>query len=202
MARRRTQKGGHLRLKVANEAARLMREHGIRDFLLAKRKAAERLGVRDRSYLPGNDEIAAALTEQQRLFGGGHYRTRLAHLRATAEQAMRLLEDFQPRLVGSVLTGAVTEHSEVCLHVFSEAPEAVALKLFSNGIPYDISERRVRYSGDRIEAVPTYRFIAGDVAVEVAVFPIARLRQAPTCPVEGRPMRRARLSELAGLDGG
>lgn len=201
MTRRRTQKASHLRVQVANEAARIMREQGVKDFLLAKRKAAERLGARDRASLPGNDEVEAALKEQQRLFGGGVYESHLAQLRDTAGKAMRLLEDFQPRLVGGVLTGAVTEHSDVCLHVFADAPEAVAVRLMEMKIPYDITERRVRYSGERTENVPAYRFLAGKIAVEAAVFPPASIRQAPNCPVDGRPMRRARLSDLAELPG-
>ena len=40
---RRSEEG--LRSTLANEAARLMAEEGIRDFGLAKRKAAERLGA-------------------------------------------------------------------------------------------------------------------------------------------------------------
>ena len=48
-----------------------MAEHGIGDFLAAKRKAAERLGVEDgAAMLPKNSEIEAALAEYQRLFGG------------------------------------------------------------------------------------------------------------------------------------
>ena len=47
-----------------------MSEHGIRDFLTAKRKAAERFGVTDGSVLPKNIEIEDALAEYQRLFGG------------------------------------------------------------------------------------------------------------------------------------
>ena len=35
----------NLRRALAQEAARIMSEHGIRDFLTAKRKAAERFGV-------------------------------------------------------------------------------------------------------------------------------------------------------------
>ena len=50
-----------LRRAVAEEAARLMSEHGIGDFLQAKRKAAERLGVDDVAALPKNTEIEAAL---------------------------------------------------------------------------------------------------------------------------------------------
>ena len=56
---------------LAQEAARIMAEHGIRDFFVAKKKAAERLGVSDGSaVLPKNTEIETALVEYQRLFGG------------------------------------------------------------------------------------------------------------------------------------
>jgi hypothetical protein len=98
-----------------------------------------------------------------------------------------------------VLTGAVTDNSDVCLHVFADTPEIIAMRLLENRIPYDISERRVRYTAERAESMPAYRFMAGEVAVEVLVFPLAGIRQAPMCPVDGRPMRRARLSELSEL---
>ncbi|MGD2030954.1 MAG: hypothetical protein PVI25_01480 [Gammaproteobacteria bacterium] len=202
MARRQSNKASHLRTQVANEAARIMREQGVKDYRLAKRKAAERLGARERSSLPGNDEIAAALTEQQRLFGGGLYEAHLQRLRTTAIRAMRLFEGFQPRLVGPVLTGAVTENSDVSLHVFADTPENIAMRLLENRIPYDIAERRVRYTSERTENMPAYRFMAGDVTVEIVVFPMASIRQPPTCPVDGRPMRRARLAELSELIGG
>jgi len=197
--RKRQIKSQQVRYSVAHEAARLMREHGIKDFLLAKRKAADRLGVKDRTSLPGNDEIAAALTEQQRLFGGEAYPSRLRELRETARRAMTMLDRFEPRLVGSVLSGAVTQHSDVNIHVFADAPEDVAFVLIERKIPYEIAERRIRYPDDRTEAMPTYRFMAGDVAIEATVFPPTGLRQAPSCPVDGRPLRRARMPELAAL---
>lgn len=199
MPRRRQTRSNQVRYSVAHEAARLMREHGIKDYLLAKRKAAERLGVNDRASLPGNDEIAAALTEQQRLFGGDAYVLRLRELRQTARQAMTMLEGFEPRLVGSVLSGAVTAHSDVNIHVFADAPEEVAFVLMARKIPYELGERRIRYPDDRAEAMPAYTFMAGDVAVEATVFPAAGLRQAPSCPIDGRPLKRARMPELAAL---
>ena len=199
MPRRRQRCSNQLRYSVAHEAARLMREHGIKDYLLAKRKAAERLGVNDRKSLPGNDEIAAAVTEQQRLFGGAAYVSRLRELRETARRAMSMLERFEPRLVGSVLSGAVTAHSDVNLHLFADAPEDVAFVLMERQIPYEVGERRIRYPDDRSEAMPAYSFMAGDVAIEATVFPPAGLRQAPSCPVDGRPLKRARMPELADL---
>src|SRR5256885_2848507 len=57
-AKRHAMRGEHLRRALAQEAARLMAEHGIRDFLVAKRKAAERFGVVDgAALLPKNREI-------------------------------------------------------------------------------------------------------------------------------------------------
>ena len=199
MTRRRRNRRDNQRLTVAQEAARIMREEGIRDFLLAKRKAAQRLGVVDRGSMPGNDEIADALEEQQRLFGGQAYEERLRELRRTARWAMSLFEDFEPRLVGSLLTGAVTNQTAVNLHVFADTPEMIAYRLMERSIPYDVGERRVRYTTDRWEARPMYTFLADDVVIEAAVFPLDGLRQPPSCPVEGRPMKRLRLPELEAL---
>lgn len=54
MAKRAPSRSDNLRNAIAQEAARLMAEHGIQDFLVAKRKAAERLQVFDRALLPKN----------------------------------------------------------------------------------------------------------------------------------------------------
>lgn len=199
MGKRRNARLDHQRLGVANEAARIMREEGVRDYLLAKRKAAQRLGITDRGSLPRNDEIADAVAAQQRLFGGDGYHDRLRELRRTALDALGLFQGFEPRVVGSVLTGAVTNNSTIDLHLFADTPEAVAYRLMENDVPYEVADRRVRYTPDRQELMPAYRFVAGDVQVEATVFPVAGLRQPPSCPVEGGPMRRARQPELEAL---
>ncbi len=68
--RQHPERAENLRRALAQEAARLMAEHGIHDFLTAKRKAAERFGVADNGALPRNTEIETALAEYQRLFEG------------------------------------------------------------------------------------------------------------------------------------
>ena len=45
MPKKYSQRAEDLRRALAQEAARIMAEHGIEDFLQAKRKAADRLGV-------------------------------------------------------------------------------------------------------------------------------------------------------------
>jgi hypothetical protein len=199
MPRRAAQRADELRARLAEEAARLMREQGIRDFLLAKRKAADRLGIVDRRALPANQEIADALAAQQRLFGGEAHQDNLRALRETALEVMALLARFNPRLVGPVLAGTATPHSDVSLHVFATAPEELAFMLIERGIRYRSGERRVRLASGEHASYPSFEFDAGEVMIETVVFPENGLREAPLCPVSGGPMRRARREEIEAL---
>jgi hypothetical protein len=193
-------RGDQLRRALAQEAARIMAEHGIRDFLVAKRKAAERLGVVDgAAMLPKNREIESALAEYQRLFGGETHLEALHAQRRAALSAMRYLQEFEPRLVGAVLSGTATEHSEVQLHLFAEPAESVSLKLLDEGIPHEVTERRVKLNPERVRAFPGVRFQMDNQPIEATVFPTDGIRQAPVSPVDGRPMRRANAFEVEAL---
>ena len=176
-----------------------MREQGVADFLVAKRKAADRLGVTDASILPRNVEIEAALMAHQRLFGADRHEADLAVLRRSALEAMRLMSDFQPRLVGPVLTGTASPHSEINLHLFTESPEAVSLRLEERCVPHEVVERRLRLERDRTVSYPALRFVAGRQTVDAVVFPLDGIRQAPPSPVDGKPMRRASAAEVEAL---
>lgn len=201
MPRRTANRAGELRARVAEEAARIMREQGVRDFLLAKRKAADRLGVVDRNALPANQEISAALAAQQRLFGGPAHEDNLRALREVALHAMGLLERFRPRLVGPVLAGTATPHSDISLHVFAATPEEVAFMLIERGIRYRTGDRRVRLANGEHASYPSFEFESGQAAVEATVFPEHGLREAPLCPISGGLMRRARRDEVEALLG-
>jgi hypothetical protein len=188
-----------LRRAIAQEAARIMSEHGIDDYLLAKRKAAERLGVTDGATLPKNTEIEAALVEYQRLFAADTHSQSLRDQRRAALFAMQLLQEFEPRLVGPVLAGTATAHADVDLHLFADRAEAVTIKLMDQGIPHEIVERRVKMFTDRSVNFPAVRFEAGAHTIDATVFPRDGIRQAPFSPVDGRPMRRAGHAELQAL---
>lgn len=199
MPKRPNPRADMLRQAVAEEAARIMREQGVDDFLLAKRKAAERLGVTDASILPRNTEIESARMAHQRLFAADRHEADLATLRRTALEAMKLMADFEPRLVGPVLAGTASSHSEINLHLFSETPEAVSLRLEEHGVPHEVVERRLRYERDRTVNYPALRFVAGRQTVDAVVFPVDGIRQSPASPVDGKPMRRANAAEVAAL---
>jgi hypothetical protein len=198
---KRSVRGDMMRQAIAREAARLMIDHGHEDYGIAKRKAAERFGVTDLAVLPKNTEIEEALAEHQRLFDAEEHARRLAAMRGLALEAMRLLEDFEPRLVGPLLSGTATAHNDITLHLFADTPESVAVRLLERGIPHEVAERRLRTSRDAIESFPALRFTAGSHEVEATIFPKDGIRQAPPGPVDGKPMRRATLAEVEALIG-
>jgi hypothetical protein len=199
MPKKFSQRADSLRRALAEEAARIMSENGIGDFLQAKRKAADRLGMHDVAVLPKNIEIEAALRERQRLFGRESHDHTLKQQRQIALKAMQLLEEFQPRLVGSVLTGTATDHSDINLHLFADRSESVAIRLLDIGVPHEFYERRVRMDAGRTLNYPALRFEANGRTVDATVFPIDGIRQSPYSPVNGRPMHRADVREVAGL---
>lgn len=187
-AQDRTQRN---RVLVAQEAARLMSEHGIRDFHHAKLKAAERLGIVDTQALPRNNEIEDALREHQRLFHGDTQPQALRARREAAVEAMRFLRGFDTRLVGAVLEGTADEHSAVCLHVYSDDPEAPGMFLREQGIPLQTQTRRLRWSPTEQSEHTVLLFGADGIPFDLTVLPMDALRQAPMDRVDERPMRRA-----------
>src|SRR6202167_6380170 len=199
MTRRASLRNGTLRRALAQEAARIMAQHGIHDFLTAKRKAAERLGVADSAALPRNTEIEDALAEYQRLCDANGHEQTLQEQRRAALQAMHGLSQFEPRLVGPLLTGAATAHADIQLHLFADRPENVTLQLMDRGIAHEVTERRGRLDAHSIKAFPGLRFAVDNRRVDAPVFPLDGIRQAPVSPVDGRPMRRADAAELKTL---
>ncbi len=196
MAKNPTTKDQRMRQRLTLEAAKIMAEEGVRDYYLAKRKAADRLGAPGTQNMPRNQEIQEALLEYQRLFKGETQAVQLRHLREVALDAMRFFTRFRPRLVGAVLDGTAGEWSDVALHLFADTSEEVAIFLMDQGIPFEPSERRLRVERDAWETYPVYRFLAGDVVVDITVFSTEAIRHPPRSQVDGQPMDRANVDAV------
>jgi hypothetical protein len=190
MPRKRNSETERARQIVAQEAARIIVDHGVRDYRVAKQKASERLGVSARGSLPGNAEIEAAVAYHLELFGGESHQDRLRLMRVAALGAMELLSPFTPRLVGPVLSGTADENSAVNLHVFADSPEQVAMELVEMGVNYRPYERRLKSRRDRFETFAGFEFHLSNSTIQATVFPIDGIRQAPMSPVDGKPMKR------------
>jgi len=187
-----------MRIRLAQEAARILVESGGQDYLTAKRKAALHLGAVDTRNMPSNTEIEQALMEYQRLFRGSSQPQRLNALRTEAVRAMGFFEAFRPKLVGPVLQGTADEHTPITLHIFAATVEEVGLYLMRFQIPYTMHDKRLRLSSDSQETFLSYRFLAGQFQMEVIVF-LTSKPVTPLSPVDGKPMRRASIVEVQAL---
>jgi hypothetical protein len=199
MPRKRRTQDDRTRQLLAQEAARIIVDHGIRDYRQAKIKAAERLGFDMRGALPGNAEVERAVGEHLQLFGREAHNDRLGVMRQVALSAMDMLEPFSPRLVGPVLQGTADAHSAVNLHVFADHPEAVANMLADLGLSYRPYERRLKSRRDQVATYAGFQFEHEHTVVEATVFPVDGIRQAPISPINGKPMQRADRRAVAAL---
>lgn len=198
---RRSRNQEQNRRRIAVEAGRLISESGLRDYGLAKRRAAERLGLPTQAGLPSNIEVEEALREHQRLFQRVSQPEALRRLREAAVEALRFFARFEPRLVGAVLEGTADEHSAVCLHLYSDQPHEILARLQEQGIPYEEQDRALRLNPNASATFPALVFEAGGVAMDLTLLPYDLLRQAPLDRVSERPMQRAgvdRVLELLG----
>lgn len=188
------------RMTISEEAARIMMEHGMRDCRLAKEKAVAHLGISSRrKMLPSNKELISALRNRLELFDGDKLSERCRHHYSLATELMNMLEPFQPRLVGYLLQGIAMPQSPIELHVFSDTLEEVQSHLPQHGINPRLYEKRMRLSLDKYKNVSGLYFQWRENQCELTVFKRQEIRQAPICPIEGKPMQRLSLSQIVHL---
>jgi len=136
MARIESPRSQRNRTRIAQVAARLIAEHGLADWSMAKRKACRELGLGDRESLPGNDEIEQALRDYNSLFRAAAHAKDLRRKRRSALRWMEGLTKWNPVLVGAVAAGWATEHSEVRVELEADDAKSVELALINAGIDY------------------------------------------------------------------
>lgn len=195
----RNGKDQRMRIRIAQEAARIMAQEGVNDFGSAKRKAMQRLDAEHTRNLPDNVEIEQALREYQRLFKADTQGAALRSLRQTALEVMEFFREFHPRLVGPVLRGTADAHSGIQVHLFADTPELPGMILMDHDIPYEESDQRYTYNDGTATTYPCYEITAGDHNVRLTVFPQIGLRQAPQSGIDGGTMHRAPIQEVRAL---
>ena len=161
------------RARIADVAARLIAEHGIADWSLAKRKALRQLLLPDGTALPGDNEIEAALVVHHALFGGDEHAVMLRHQREEALAWLRALADFSPMLVGGVAAGWATEHSDIRIELIADDSKEVELMLINRNIPYRVAPGGSHHGATTELYVDTRR---GGVALVIRTPAIARQR--------------------------
>lgn len=131
---------GGTAIEIAAAAARLIAEEGC-DYALAKRKAVRAVlgeGEGARAQLPDNALIETELRRYLQTFAADSQPAQLTALRRLALSWMSRLAEFNPHLVGAVLNGTATEHSDVHLHLFTDSAKDVEIALLNAGIEFEV----------------------------------------------------------------
>ena len=128
-----------LRERIAREAAILLYTSQEKEYKQAKKRAAETLGVR---VLPSNLEVAGELDKIADETEGSSRQERLLQMRKEALQIMDILEEFSPKLIGSVWRGTAHRNSDIDIETFSSHPETVLAWLKKNDFKVERTERQ------------------------------------------------------------
>ena len=184
------------RTRIAQTAARLIAEHGITDWSLAKRKAARQLMLPDAAALPSNEDIEQALADHHALFGGDAHAESLRQQRREALAWMQRLERWDPLLVGGVAAGWATEHSDIRLELVADDPKAVEMDLAGAGVAYAASPPAD--DADRSQGLTQLRIATPDAAIRLAILTPAQRRSRPRRDDEPRLSTAAVAALLAG----
>lgn len=176
-----------------------MYERAESEYFTAKRKAAARLGVSSRHLndLPSNREIRDQVQALAVLLEGDKRHRHLRDMRIAALRMMRLLSEFNPRLIGSVLTGHIRNGSDIDLHVFAAGSSSVADKLQDNGYSFDVEHKRV--IKHNVERVFTHVHVQAEFPFELTVYRPEQLNYVFKSSITGKAMERSTIAELEAL---
>ena len=103
---------------LIREAARLMVEENVTQYLHAKKLVAKRLFGKPLKNLPSNKEVVDVVYQMTYLLNVETLDHHLHEMRQIEIKVMRELSDFSPSLIGSVSTGRIRESSDIDIHVF------------------------------------------------------------------------------------
>lgn len=194
-----------LRAALTQEAARLMYEECVSQYLDAKQLAAKRLlgrghGKRLRFRprdLPSNGEIAEALHALARLQEGNDHQWRLFRMRVVALETMEQLTAFSPRLIGSVSTGRIRDGSDIDLHLFADHVEPIENRLAKLGWDYETNNVAIRQGGRFVEY--THIYLQREFPIELSIYPPNEIRVRGRSSTDGKPIIRLNADKVFGL---
>jgi predicted nucleotidyltransferase len=183
-----------LRNRVAREAALLLYTSQEKEYKQAKKRGAETLGVR---VLPSNREVAEELDRIAEEREGASRKELLLRMRREAREIMEALEEFNPRLVGSVWRGTARQNSDIDILTFSQDHLQVLKQLQKHNFEADSSEwRSVTKEGRKEASFHIHLLLPSGDEVEVVVRSPDCLGQPERCETYGDVKTGLNLNQL------
>ena len=182
--------------RIALEAARLLAYGVETEYLHAKQSALLSLGLSSQSRLPSNrtiNDCVCMLTREE--LGSEEVERRLREMRDIAIEVMTVLSDFDPFLIGSVLSGKIKKTSDIDLHAYCD--EAGNLLDYLEDFGYE--EIEVETVENRKGRFVHLKWSERDYPVEVTVYSWSWRDVIMYSSVTSKPMKRADLEAVQKL---
>jgi len=182
------------RKEVAKEAARLLYYGLATEYYTAKRMAAKQLGTR---FLPSNKEIALELDSLAEFLEGEERTQRLIQMRKTALQIMKILSEFQPKLIGSVWRGIITRNSDIDIYIYTRNIKGAIEKLKQAGYEITRVENIVRTIENTVKEY-THIFITTkeNIKIEIIIRDPEEINLKEKCEIFGDIIKGLTTEEL------
>lgn len=161
------------------------------EYLHAKERAISMLGLSSRNHLPSNRKIKdciAQLTACQ--LGEEEVNRRVREMREIAFEIMQVIEDADPFLIGSTLTGQIRNSSDIDLHAYSNDYTCLKNQLIDWGYE-EVDEEVVDNRKGRFVHL---RWYERDYPVEITVYPWSWRDVTLFSSVTGKPMKRVAIT--------
>ncbi len=190
-------KPADLRCKTAREAAVLLYFGAEKEYKQAKLKAAATLGSH---FLPTNLEVALELDKISEETEGAARKERLIQMRLTALKAMKILEAYNPLLIGSVWRGTIRRGSDIDIAVYHDTPSEIINRLKTKGFEAPKTEwTTVTKKGKTESSFHIYIETAENQKMEIVVRSPEEANRKRKCEIFGDEIRGLSLHELEKL---
>lgn len=176
--------------EIAHTAARMVVEEGL-EWGPAKRRAAKQLGLPQRTSLPDNDMLEAAVREYIEIFCADTQPQELRALRELALLWMERLQEFRPHLAGAVWRGTATRMSDIYIGLFCDDSKSAEIALINRNVSYDVSQV-AGFQGDTVDALSISSLckpLGQTIGVHLMVYDYDDLRGALKPDGQGRRQR-------------
>ena len=162
----------NVKISVANLAAQLIMEEGIKDYLFAKKKAAKSLGLNENASLPTNSQIDKAIDDFNKIFNPNIDIEFLQQFKTQALEVMNIFNNFKPHLMNQLSQGIIPKFPEIKINLFADNLKDVEYVLLNSEMPYDFKEVKMNTKEGKplIKSIPTIYLDNLSIPVEIKVY--------------------------------
>lgn len=181
------------RVQVAQEAAKFMLDGAENEYLHAKERATLKLGISGHNHFPSNKTVKGMISLLAKVELGEHeIKARVRRMREIALEIMLIIDDNDPFLIGSTLSGKIRATSDIDLHAYADDPMEIQEKLELCGF--------TEIELEEIENLKGYfmhlKWEEEGYPVEITVYPWKNRDVQPISSVTGKLMKRADVNAL------